>query len=294
MKSLENVALAIEGLSKQYEGFHLNNIHLHLPVGAVVGLVGQNGAGKSTMIKTALGLVRKNAGHVFIPCVSDDHTPLNIRAHVGYVPEALTFYEWMKVSRLIRFVSSYYPSWDHEYCSSLLARFELDPDKQINNLSKGMRAKLALLLALAHRPPVLILDEPTSGLDPVMKHHFLQELRRIISTGATQAILISSHILGEIEQVADRIAVLRAGEIVSDMTTAAMLQEWKKVVFLAPQGDGFFPSPDRQVQLLNDGRRSVIAREREVDGLTDFLRSQGASSITVTAPDLQEVFLQVA
>src|SRR5215510_2785953 len=122
MKSLENVALAIEGLSKQYEGFHLNNIHLELPVGSVVGLVGQNGAGKSTLIKTALGLVKKNAGRVSIPCipgpcVSGDHAPLNIRAHVGYVPEALTFYEWMKVSRLIRFMSSYYPNWDQEYCA---------------------------------------------------------------------------------------------------------------------------------------------------------------------------------
>jgi ABC-2 type transport system ATP-binding protein len=294
MNSLENVALAIEGLSKRYERFHLNNIHLRLPVGSVVGLVGQNGAGKSTLIKTALGLVRKNAGRVSISCVSGDPSPLNIRAQVGYVPESITFYEWMTLGRLVRFVSSYYPSWDQEYCASLLERFELDPDKQIKHLSKGMRVKLALLLALAHRPPVLILDEPTAGLDPVMKHHFLQELRRIISTGATRAILISSHILGEIEQVADRIAVLRAGVLVSDMPTRVMLDGWKKVVFLAPQADGFFPSLDRQVQLLNDGRRSVITREQEVDDLTDLLRSHGASSITVTAPDLQEVFVQVA
>jgi ABC-2 type transport system ATP-binding protein len=290
----DKIALAIEGLSKSYANFRLNDIHLCLPVGTVVGLVGQNGAGKSTLIKSALGLIRRDTGEVSLPCVTKARSRLDIRAQVGYVPESLTFYEWMTVRRLIRFVSGFYPSWDHGYCSSLLIRYELDPGKRIKHLSKGMRAKLALMLALAHRPPVLIFDEPTSGLDPVMKYQFLQELRHIISSGATQTILVSSHILGEIEQIADRIAVLRGGELISYMSTAAMLKGWKKVVFQPPLSKGLLLPANWPIRTLADGSRLVITREHELSDLTELLRQKGAQSITVTSPDLQEVFLQVA
>lgn len=291
---MEKTALEIIGLTKSYDGFCLNRINLRLPAGAIVGLIGQNGAGKSTLIKSVLGLVRKDAGRVLLPCVAERGAAENIRAHVGYVPEILTFYEWMKVGRLIRFVSRYYPAWDDRYVAFLLARYDLDPHKQIKYLSKGMRAKLALLLALAHRPPVLVLDEPTSGLDPVMKHDFLQELRHIITTGAAQAVLISSHILGEVEQVTDRVSVLRAGELTLYAETTAVLSQWKKVVFLAPPHDTVLFPAEWQIRPLGDGRSLVIVKVPELDSVVEVLRQQGAQAIGISNADLQEVFLQVA
>jgi ABC-2 type transport system ATP-binding protein len=291
---METNALEIVGLSKSYANFRLASVDLALPAGVVVGLVGQNGMGKSTLIKSALGLVRKDAGRILLPCVADADAVDNIRAYVGYVPETLTFYEWMKVRRMIRFVSAYYPHWDEQYAEELLVRYNLDPDKQIKHLSKGMRAKLALLLALAHRPPLLILDEPTSGLDPIMKHDFLQELRRIITTGAAQAVLISSHILGEVEQVADRVAVLRDGRLALYAETAAVLAEWKKVVFFAPQRNMLILPSEWPVHLLGDGRSMVMVKQDEAPRVIELLRGQGAQAVGVVNPDLQEVFLQVA
>lgn len=287
-------ALEIVGLSKSYENFRLTDIDLALPAGAVVGLVGQNGMGKSTLIKSALGLVRKDAGHVLLPCVADADAANNIRAYVGYVPETLTFYEWMKVGRMIRFVSAYYPSWDDRYARELVFRYNLDPGKQIKHLSKGMRVKLALLLALAHRPPLLILDEPTSGLDPIMKHDFLQELRRIITTGAAQSVLISSHILGEIEQVADRVAVLRDGRLTLYAETTAVLTEWKKVVFTTPHRNALILPSEWPVHLLADGRSMVIVKRDEAPQVVKLLWQRGAQAVDIVNPDLQEVFLQVA
>jgi ABC-2 type transport system ATP-binding protein len=210
---MESKALVINELSKKYANFILTDISLEIPSGSIVGLIGQNGAGKSTLIKSVLGLIRKDSGEVYLPSLPDHRKLSDIRSWVGYIPESLTFYEWMSVKRLMKFVSSYYPRWDEEYCRELMARYELEENKLIKHLSKGMRAKLALLIALAHRPLLLLLDEPTTGLDPIMKHNFLQELRHLTNTGETRGVLISSHILGEIEYIADRIAVLREGRL---------------------------------------------------------------------------------
>ena len=232
-------AIEITELSKGYRDFQLRGINLTVPEGAVVGLIGQNGAGKSTLIKCILGLVKKDSGRVALPCAGDG-SGHDVRRHIGYVPETLTFYEWMKVGRLIRFASAFYPGWDDAYASELLRRYELDPHKLVKHLSKGMLAKLALLVALAHKPPVLILDEPTSGLDPLMKHQFLQEVRRISHTGAAKAVLISSHILSEVERVADRVAVLRAGTLSRYEDTSVFLAGWSKIIFRPPHA-GWLP-----------------------------------------------------
>lgn len=296
--------LEIIGLSKKYAGFHLREINLKIPTGTVLGLLGQNGAGKSTLLKSVLGLVKRDTGQVVLQGrrgengaaapVSDEE----IRRHIGYVPETPTFYEWMKVKRLLRFVSTFYPTWDHQYSRELMARYELDPEKKVQHLSKGMRGKLALLLALSHRPQVLILDEPTSGLDPIMKHHFLQELRQVVATGATGAVLISSHILGEIEQVADRVAILRGGALALDTDTRDFLRGWRKVTFLHPHGGELSLPEGEPVYALGDGRRMVIVREdatnEDATNVVEMLRRQGGRDVQIASPDLQEIFLRVA
>jgi ABC-2 type transport system ATP-binding protein len=195
----------------------------------------------------------------------------------------------MKVGRLIRFFSAYYPAWDQAYCRSLLDHYELDTNKTIKHLSKGMRAKLALVLALSPKPPVLILDEPTSGLDPVMKHEFLQDLRRLVEAGTTKAVLISSHIVGEIEQVADRIAVLDSGTLSMFSEKAAFLSEWSKIVFARSAG-GIWNTTRGNGAVDNE---SLIIRQGDLAETLGKLKNQGATNIEIVKPPLQEVFFHL-
>jgi ABC-2 type transport system ATP-binding protein len=283
------VAMQIVGMRKRYKDFELKDVDLTIPEGAIVGLIGQNGAGKSTLLKCILGLVKRDAGRVRMPCAGDP-TLMDLRRVTGYIPETLIFYDWMTVGRLICFVSAFYPTWDHGYARDLLTRYELEPGKKVKHLSRGMRTKLALLLALSHHPPMLLLDEPTAGLDPVMKHHFLQEIRRQVNTGVVKAVLISSHILGEIEKVADRVALLQNGVLRLEEDVSGMLRRWKKITFSAPKAAKSISQLG--IHSLGDGRLMVLT-ETESDKILQVLDEAGAMNIEVAGPDLQEIFLQL-
>ncbi|MCI0336221.1 MAG: ABC transporter ATP-binding protein [Acidobacteria bacterium] len=291
---MNNYALEIIGLTKRYKGFCLKNIDLRVETGTVVGLIGHNGAGKSTLIKSVLGLVKKDEGNILLPCVPNYTSGQDKRKFCGYIPETLTFYEWMKVGKLIRFISRYYDSWDDQLCQQLLKRYELDPSKAIKVLSNGMRAKLALIISLSHRPPILLLDEPTSGLDPNMKYNFLQELRHIIKDGTTRAVIISSHILGEIEQVANRVAILKNGVKTFDETVDSLLKKWSKISFDASDPRTLNLPPEYVIRELNSGHQMVVVRYDDTAEIVNWLRYQGATGICVTPPNLHEVYAQVS
>lgn len=199
-------------ISKRYPGFALEGVSVEIASGFIVGLVGQNGAGKSTFIKSCLGLVRRDAGTILI-----DGRPLadaiEVRAKLGYIPESLTFYEWMTVKRYLDFIAAFYPSWDATYRINLMERLQLESDKLIKHLSKGMRAKVALIAALCPRPDVLFLDEPTSGMDPLMKLEFIEELKNLVRRGEVRGVIFSSHILGEIADLCNYVAILKEGRL---------------------------------------------------------------------------------
>ena len=290
---MKNHAIEIVGLSKKFNGFCLNDINLNVEVGSIVGLIGHNGAGKTTLIKSVLGLVKRDAGEILMPCILSYRSGQDVRAFCGYIPETLIFYEWMRVEQLLKFVSGYYRLWDDGLCRQLLERYKLDSGKEIKVLSRGMRAKLALIISLSHRPPVLLLDEPTSGLDPMMRYSFLQELRRVVKEGTTQGVIISSHILGEIEQVADRIAIMKNGRIDFHGTVPAFLGQWSKITFDVP--DSVAPELPHQYVMneLGSGCQTVVVRCEDTVDVMNWLRYQGATEITVTAPNLPEVFAQV-
>lgn len=291
---MENSALEVIDLDKKYTNFALTGISLHVPSGSIVGLIGQNGAGKSTLIKSILGLVKMDSGQVALPCLPDNGRQDDIRKWVGYIPESPTFYEWMTIKRLVKFVSNYYSRWDQEYCRELMVRYKLDESKLVKHLSKGMRAKLALLLALSHHPLLLILDEPTAGLDPLMKHNFLQELRHLANTAEIRAVLISSHIMGEIEYIADRLAVLRGGRLALYGETEKIISQWKKLSFVSPLDILSLLPQEWRVNIHGDGRRDLIIEEHNVQRAIDLLSHHGINSIEVLNPELQEIFVKVA
>ena len=212
------LAIETRDLVKQY-GAHraLQKAALQVPEGAVSLLIGPNGAGKSTIIKILIDLVRPSSGDALVLGMNTRTESPLIRANVGYVPEQLDWgYAWMKVGRLLEHHAAYFPAWDAQYARRLSDAFDLRLDQKMSTLSKGQGRRVHLVLALAHRPPVLILDEPTDGLDPVMRDGVLQALISHVADAPT-TMLISTHHAGELEQLADHVSVLRAGSLCAQL-----------------------------------------------------------------------------
>jgi ABC-2 type transport system ATP-binding protein len=191
----------------------LDSVSLSLPRGAVYGLVGANGAGKTTLIKHILGLLRAQSGSVRVFGLDPVTDPVAVLSRIGYLSEENDLPGWMRVDELIRYSRAFYPPWDDAYAEELRQAFALHPSAKIRNLSKGQKARAGLLIALAHRPELLVLDEPSSGLDPIVRRDILGAvIRTVANEGRT--VLFSSHFLGEIEQVADHVTLINEGRIV--------------------------------------------------------------------------------
>src|SRR3990172_6895606 len=196
----------------------LASVSLSMPRGAIYGLVGTNGAGKTTLIKHILGLLRADSGTVRVFGLDPVADPVAVLSRIGYLSEENDVPGWMRVDELIRYSRAFYPAWDDAYAEELRQTFALDPAARIRNLSKGEKARAGLLIALAHRPELLVLDEPSSGLDPIVRRDILGAvIRTIADEGRT--VLFSSHLLEEVERVADRVAIIHQGRI---MLTAPM------------------------------------------------------------------------
>jgi ABC-2 type transport system ATP-binding protein len=188
-------------------------VSLSLPRGAVYGLVGANGAGKTTLIKHILGLLRAQSGSVRVFGLDPVNDPVAVLARIGYLSEENDLPGWMRVDELIRYSRAFYAAWDDAYAEELRQAFSLDSNAIIRNLSKGQKARAGLLIALAHRPELLVLDEPSSGLDPIVRRDILGAvIRTIADEGRT--VLFSSHLLQEVEQVADHVTMINHGKIV--------------------------------------------------------------------------------
>jgi ABC-2 type transport system ATP-binding protein len=191
----------------------LTSVSLSLPCGGVYGLVGANGAGKTTLIKHLLGLLRAESGSVRIFGLDPVADPVAVLSRIGYLSEENDLPSWMRVDELIRYSRAFYPAWDDRYAEELRQAFALDPVAKIKTLSKGQKGRAGLLVALAHRPELLVLDEPSSGLDPIVRRDILGAiLRTIAEEGRT--VLFSSHLLDEVEQVADHVTMISEGKIV--------------------------------------------------------------------------------
>src|SRR5438309_6729098 len=191
----------------------LDSVSLSLPRGAVYGLVGANGAGKTTLIKHVLGLLRPEGGSVRVFGLDPVAEPVAVLSRIGYLSEENDLPAWMTVDELIRYSRALYPRWDDAYAEELRQMFALDPAAKIRTLSKGQKARAGLLIALAYRPELLVLDEPSSGLDPIVRRDILGAvIRTIADEGRT--VLFSPHLLEEVEQVADHVAMMNEGRVV--------------------------------------------------------------------------------
>src|SRR3990170_4513711 len=191
----------------------LASVSLSIPRGAVYGLVGANGAGKTTLIKHILGLLRAESGSVRVFGLDPVADPVGVLSRVGYLSEEHDLPGWMRVDELTSYSRAFYPAWDDAYAEELRQAFALDSTARISNLSKGEKARLGLLIALAYRPELLVLDEPSTGLDPVVRRDILDAIMRTIADEG-RTVLFSSHLLEEVERVADHVTMISHGKIV--------------------------------------------------------------------------------
>jgi len=252
-----NNGLAIEtrGLTRRFgKKLAVDGLDLAVPRGCVVGLAGRNGAGKTTTIRMLLGLLRPTRGAATVLGLDPRKKDVEIRRRLGYVPETHHIYPWMKVREVMKFCAPFYPTWNWRRCQELLKRFDLDESQKIKELSRGMVAKVALTLALAHEPELLVLDEPTSGLDVVVRREFLESIVRLIAEEG-KTVLLSSHLLTDVERVADRIALMDQGrlKLVEDLASLKARFRRVEIAFAGePPGD---LAVEGVLKCTKDGRR---------------------------------------
>jgi len=206
-------AVSVERLSKRFfRSQVLSDISFALPRGTITGLIGENGVGKSTLIRILLGLLEANLGRSVVLGMGSMKNGVAIRRRTGYVPDEFQLYDWMTPHELCTFIAPFYPTWDHKLAVSLLERMKLPVTTKVKKFSKGMKTRLLLVLALSHQPELLILDEPLSGLDPLVREDVLTHLSEYVSASG-RTVLISSHQLSDIERICDRVVLLHQGKV---------------------------------------------------------------------------------
>ena len=206
-----NHALTVSGLTKTYPDFVLDGVSLCVPSGSIVGLIGENGAGKSTTLHAALGLIGRDAGQVSL--LGRDTMDNAVREQLGVVFDGSNYPESLSPAKIGRVLKNIYRTWDDSAYSGLLRQFSLPAGKPLRQFSRGMKMKLALSAALAHHPKLLILDEATSGLDPIVRDDLLDLLLDFVQDEA-HSVLVSSHITSDLEKIADYIVFLHEGRVV--------------------------------------------------------------------------------
>jgi ABC-2 type transport system ATP-binding protein len=210
---MSDAAIELKGIVKAYgRKAVLTGLDLSVPPGSVVGLLGTNGSGKTTLIKCALGLIRPQGGRAHL--LGEDSWTLSAEAksRIGYVPQVINLYPWMKVRHLIDYTAAFYANWNHGLVARLIKEWDVPQDDRIGPLSVGQLQKVAILLALGHEPELLILDEPAASLDPLARRQFLQMIIELAEPGK-RTVLFSTHITSDLERVADSVAILKSGRI---------------------------------------------------------------------------------
>src|SRR6185436_20940896 len=238
----------------------LRGMTMRVERGKTFAFLGRNAAGKTTTIRMLLGLLKRDDGAIRVLGIDPQREPLELRRRVGYLAEDQAMYGWMRVEEIVRFVAPFYPTWDHDLALKYLRDFELPLRTKIKHLSKGQNVRLGLVLALAHRPELVILDDPALGLDPIMRKQFNRDLITHLQ-GEGRTVFYSSHLLYEVEPVADEVAILDQGQIIRQAETETLRRDVKQIVLK----HDVFTAVRRDFLILDeraDGERMVVTVER--------------------------------
>lgn len=255
-----DVLLEVKDLTKTYPGFKLDHVSFTVPKGCIMGLIGENGAGKSTTIKGILGLLRPEEGRAAFWGQTLTEAPA-LKEDIGVVFDGLNFYETLTPAKVGNILRAAYRQWDDGLYKQYIQRFDLPLDKEIKGLSKGMKAKLGITAALAHRPRFLILDEATSGLDPMVR----EELLEVFADFAAQdghAVLISSHIVSDLEKICDYVAFLEKGRLVLCEEKDVLLDRYGILKCGREDLNRVDPAALHGVRLGQYGAEALVERDR--------------------------------
>lgn len=286
--------IAISELTRRFGAkTALDSVSLSMPRGAVYGLVGANGAGKTTLIKHVLGLLRAQSGSVRVFGLDPVDDPVGVLSRIGYLSEENDLPGWMRVDELIRYSRAFYPAWDDGYAEELRRAFGLDPAARIRNLSKGQRARAGLLIALAYRPELLVLDEPSSGLDPIVRRDILGAVIRTIADEG-RMVLFSSHLLEEVEQVADHFTMISRGRIILSAPLDAIRESHRCVTVRFPEPQDRPPAVAGVLRWEGQDQEWTAVVCGGAGGLEAAIAGWKARIVAERPPSLDELFVALA
>jgi len=291
----EKTALMTQGLTKSYGKVRaLRGLDLEVRRGEIFGFLGPNGAGKTTTIRCLLDLIRPNGGTVRVLGLDPQAEPVAVRARTGYLPGELQVDPNMTVESALRYFNALRGNKvDWNFVRQIVARLDLDLEPAIKNLSHGNKQKVGVVQALMHRPQLLLLDEPTLGLDPLMQHEVLRLITEAKANGAT--VFFSSHIMSEVEAVAERVAIIRQGVVVEVAEPSTLINRalrranvrFKQPVDISPLAN----VPGVTVLSQDDGTSVLLQVEGEMDGLIKALAAFPVRDFETERPSLEEIFL---
>jgi ABC-2 type transport system ATP-binding protein len=288
-------AIETAALHKQYEGVDaVRGLDLRVPAGSIFGFLGRNGAGKTTTLKILLGMTRPTSGSVRVFGLAADNpeASVEIRRRTGFVSDEKDLFEYMEVGELIRFTAPFFPKWRTDLEERYLRKFELPAGRSVKDLSRGMRTKLALMLALCRGGDLLILDEPTSGLDPAMTEEVLQTLvSHVGAEGST--VFFSSHQLTEVDQIADHIAIIDKGRSVVAGSLDEVRENYRRIqfVFDGDAPDATFTAPG-VVKVKRKGRVLTVLSSAGADAVVAEAQRLSPVSTDVAPVPLKDIFLE--
>ncbi len=281
----------IKGLTRRFDSkIAINDLSLSIPRGGVFGLIGGNGAGKTTLLRHILGALKAQAGSVRVFGLDPVEHPVGVLGRIGYLSEDRNLPNWMRVRELMRYTQAFYPAWDEKYAEDLRDAFDLDPKAMVKTLSRGQRARAALLIALAYRPDLLVLDEPSSGLDPVVRRDILGAIIRTIGEEG-RTVLFSSHLLDEVERVADRVAIIHQGQILLNASMDEIKESHRRVTLRFEES---LEQPPKLVGALShegSGSEWSYVCDGEVEQLRRAAEAIGATVVSDMSLSLDEIFV---
>lgn len=284
--------IRLQNVTKRFgKTLALDNVSLSIPAGVVCAVLGANGAGKSTAIRLLLGLDQPDSGELEVLGMNSKSQALEIRSRVGYVADQPPLYDWMTVDEIGWFAAGFYPSGYQQEYDTLIKKFDVAGDQKIANLSKGMRAKVALSLSMAHRPELLILDEPTSGLDPLVRREFLESMIDVSAEGRT--VLLSSHQVSEVERVADMVAILLNGHLLCVERLDDLKRDTSEVVLSLPESQTDPPDiPGDVLAHVPFGHEHVwMVRNLNSEKLLADCESNAIPNPQIRKPGLEDILL---
>lgn len=275
--------LEIKNLSKDFKKFKLNNISFKLEPGYIMGFIGPNGSGKSTTIKLIMNLLKKDSGEIKV--FGKDHIQFEkeIKNKIGFVYDEFYFYEDLTIKQMKNIIGPFYKEWDDKLFNKYMEDFKLDPSQKIKRLSKGMKMKFSLAVALSHNADLIIMDEPTSGLDPVFRREILDILYNVIQD-EKKSIFFSTHITTDLEKIADYITFINNGTIVFSRGKDEILESYGIV-----KGGNNLLDKDIRKEFIGL-RETKVGFEGLVDNPQKLKRLFG-SEVIIERPTLEDIMV---